>query len=111
MKALNFSLWGVVFATVVMGASLPRPAEAHTASYANACSKVPDAPGLSVSFKHACNHHDMCYRAQSGFRHCNNVFWHEMMQACERVWWRRPACWQAAQAYWTGVYAFGGFRY
>ena len=52
-----------------------QPVQAHYASWSNVCTYAPDnGRWMRISFKHACHHHDMCYRAKKGLDYCNGRF-------------------------------------
>ena len=95
--------------------SQPEVASAHSAPGVNACTYSPDRVWGVYNFKHACNHHDICYRNRWGRSYCDNTFWREMINQCQRNygWWnpQRNWCYQAAGVYWVAVRSFGGFRY
>ena len=110
----NRPIFAFLFAFGLFAIILTAPSvEAHYFAWSNACTYAPDGFG-GVSFKHACNHHDKCYRDRKGFGSCNNAFWQDMMRECNRFNWydpRQPLCWRAASQYWVAVSAFGKFRY
>ena len=115
--ALRVAVAVVLAVTIGLGvtAADSKPSAAHTAPGVNACTYSPDKVWGVYDFKHACNHHDICYRNRWGRSYCDNTFWNEMIRSCQsRYAWYNPQrqwCYQAAGVYWVAVASFGGFRY
>lgn len=127
MAALASPASPVITAVSVVGLQVDS-ASAHTGSSPavgpmtyhpwenNGCTGVPNSAWGIYSFGHACQHHDGCYEGAWASRYgCDSKFRSDMMASCRwqhSAWsWRRYACYSAANTYYLGVRAFGGWFY